>query len=150
MGRINSLAQERQWISGHHMHNLLPRDQECSLWPWSKCQPHAQSHVWRVRISGYLSDNNDNPTCWFIDQISRSHSRKSLGECQRLVCLCRFRGPRHTRRNSVHSRATIPKRWQCKDWCRSREDPFPHMAKEHDIQIPSKWRAMLPSARWGS
>jgi hypothetical protein len=45
---------------------------------------------------------------------------------------------------------TIPKRCQCKDWCRSWEDPFPHRVKEYDIQIPSKWTAMLPSARWGS
>jgi hypothetical protein len=25
MGRISSLAEERQCISGHHMHNLLPK-----------------------------------------------------------------------------------------------------------------------------
>jgi hypothetical protein len=25
MGLINNLAQERQWISGNHMHNLLPK-----------------------------------------------------------------------------------------------------------------------------
>jgi hypothetical protein len=33
----------------------------------------------------------------------------------KLICLCGFRGPRHTRRNSAYSRATIPKRCQCKD-----------------------------------
>jgi hypothetical protein len=31
MGRISSLAQERQRKFGHHMHDLLPKDQECSF-----------------------------------------------------------------------------------------------------------------------
>jgi hypothetical protein len=43
------------------------------------------------------------------------HSRKSFGECERLICLCGICGPRHTRRNAIYSWVTIPKRCQCKD-----------------------------------
>jgi hypothetical protein len=65
-------------------------------------------------------------------------------------CLCGFCGPWHTRRNSADSWPTIRQRCQCKDWCRSRKDPIPHRVKEHNIEIPSESRAMLPSARKGS
>jgi hypothetical protein len=74
------------------------------LIPKSMFEVLGYSAISPTRMTIQLADS--------IDQISRRHSRKSLGECKRLVCICGFRGPRHTRRNSAHSRATIPKRCQ--------------------------------------
>jgi hypothetical protein len=43
MGRITHLAQERHWISGHHMHHLLPKDQDalCDLGASVNLMPKA-------------------------------------------------------------------------------------------------------------
>jgi hypothetical protein len=56
-------------------------------------EPPFGTNFTPTRISGYLSDNDDSPTCRLIDQISRGHSRKSRSECQRLISLCGFCGP---------------------------------------------------------
>jgi hypothetical protein len=70
MGIFSNSTQERSWLSGYHLHNILSEDQECSLWPWCKCQSHVQGHVRKIGISCSFSNLKDSSTCWCIDLMS--------------------------------------------------------------------------------
>jgi hypothetical protein len=92
MERINSLAQERQWISGHHMHNLLKKIKNalCDLGASVNLMPKAM-----FEELGYPTIYQTTMTV----QLAESSIKYPEGTVENLLvnvrgsCLCGFCGP---------------------------------------------------------
>jgi hypothetical protein len=74
------------------LHDALLENQECSLWPWCKCDSHVQGNVRTIGISCSYSNLESSPTCWCIDPIFGGDSWEPIGIHPRFMHLHRFRG----------------------------------------------------------
>ena len=127
VGSACSINQRGSWDPNYQLPDIWLPLQAGSMWPWSKCQHHAQDNIWKIKLSCSFPYHDVCAAGRLYCTVSRGNRWKSIGMSQWYLHTCELCGSWHGRRsgNVSHIWGTILERCQCQNRCWNRKNKSP-------------------------